>query len=1177
MNYPKFIHLHVRSDYSIKDGLAKIKQILKKSLLLDMPAIAITDFNNIFSLIKFYKLANKLGLKAIIGVDLKIKNFENINSNKYSMLTILAMNNIGLQNIKLLIFYAYKSGYNNDLGPTITYKLLKKYNEGLIILSGGLEGEIGKNFLKKNFFLVNKIIKFFKNYFYNCFYFEITRINCNYEENYINYILNLSNYFNIPIVATNNVRFLNKKDFYPHEIRVAINKGYNLNKSYKKSNYSKEQFLKNTEEMCFLFRDIPEALQNSVEIAKRCNVFLSFGQYFLPKFYIKKNITPEKYIIKKSYIGLEKKLKKLYPELNLFKIKKNIYKKRLNHELNIINKMGFPSYFLIVMEFVQWAKDHNIPVGPARGSGAGSLVSYVLGITNLDPIKFDLIFERFLNTERISLPDFDIDFCMEKRDLVINHVKKIYGKESVFQIITFGTMTAKSVIRDVGRVLGYPYDFINRISKLIPFDLGINLKKAFMNNKKLSNLYQSDTNIRELVHTSLKLEGTIKNVGKHAGGVVISPEDIIKYTTIYCDYNGENIVTQFDKNDIEDIGLVKFDFLGLRTLTVINHALNMINKKLIKNNKKLVNINNLKLDDTRIFYFLQTAQTLGIFQLESRGIKELIKQLKPDNFEDLIALLALFRPGPLQSGMVENFINRKHGKEIISYPDKNWQHEKLKPILQSTYGIILYQEQVMKIAQVLAGYSLGEADILRRVISKKQHKEMGRQRKRFLYGSNKLKINNILSMKIFDYLEKFASYGFNKSHSAGYALISYQTLWLKLYYPAEFMAAVLTSEMDNTNKTISLINECKNLKINVLPPNINNSLYKFHVDKYNNIIYGLGAIKGIGEQQAYNILNARKQKGYFKSIFDFFTKINFKKINKRIMEVLILSGSLDCFNFNRGLLINYLEKIIKIINKYLEEKQTGQINFFNENNKILLKDNEYIHNDINLFWAKKDILIKEKNILGCYLTEHPLNGYLKEILFYTKENNIKNILRNYKKNSKLPIRITIGGIISNIRTFYNKKKEKYLSFNLDDSSNIIEVHLSLDIINNKNNIVILNNIILINGILYFNNLLKLFICNANSIMNITIARDKYLNNINIIFINKKILQNILFFKNLKKFLFLKKKKNKKNIQIYFFYENLGIKNRIYYNKSYFIYNDENDFDKFISLLNDNNNIKLEFN
>ncbi|QJC34896.1 DNA polymerase III subunit alpha [Enterobacteriaceae endosymbiont of Donacia piscatrix] len=1170
MNYPKFIHLHVRSDYSIKDGLAKIKQITNKAKLLDMPAIAVTDFNNIFGLVKFYKISHNLGLKAITGADFKIKNLNNC---KFSNITILVMNNIGYQNLKLLIFNSYKNGYKDNLGPIITYNLLEKYNKGLIILSGGIKGEIGQNLLQKNISAIKKLILFYKKYFNNRFYFEVIRTNRIYEEDYIDLIIDLSSYFTIPLVATNDVRFLNKEDYHAHEIRIAINKGFIINKNYQNYHYSKEQFLKSTKEMCILFKDIPEALSNSVEIAKRCSLFLLLGKYFLPKFIIKKNIIPENYIIEKSYIGLKKKLNILYPNIDDFKKKYIQYKKRLNQELKIVNQMGYPSYFLIVMEFVQWAKKNNIPVGPARGSGAGSLIAYVLNITNLDPIKFNLIFERFLNKERVSLPDFDIDFCMEKRDLVINHVKKIYGYKSVFQIITFGTMTAKSVIRDVGRVLGYPYDFINRISKLIPSDVGINLKKAFLKDKILSNLYKSDNNIKELVNTSLKLEGTIRNIGKHAGGIVIAPDNIIKYTTIYCDYNGTNIVTQFDKNDIEDIGLVKFDFLGLRTLTVIYHAVKMINKKLIQNNKKLLDINNLILDDKKVYNYLKLAKTTGIFQLESKGIKELIIQLQPDNFEDLIALLALYRPGPLQSGMVENFINRKHGREIISYPDKNWQHKKLEPILKSTYGIILYQEQVMKIAQVLANYSLGEADILRRVISKKQHKEMSKQRKRFLQGSQKLNIDNNLSMKIFDYLEKFASYGFNKSHSVGYALISYQTLWLKVFYPAEFMAAVLTSEMDNKNKIIHLIHECKKMKIKILSPNINLSLYKFHVNKDGYIVYGLGAIKGIGEQLAFNILNARKKIGYFKSIFHFFTKINFSKLNKKIIETLILSGSLDLFNFNRGLLINNLEKIIKLTNKYLKERKTKQKDFFNEKNTSLLKDNHYIYDDINLSWTKKDILIKEKNILGFYLTGHPLDEFLTEILFYTKQNNIQHFLKNYKK----PIKITVGGIINNIRISYTKEKKKVLLFHLDDNSNVLEIHLFLDLLKNiKTNIVTLNNIVIINGILYFNNFLKLFICNVNNIIDITTSREKYLNKINIIFKNQKILHNIIFFKNLKKILFSQKENYKKNIQIYFFYEKLNFRKKIFFKKSYFITTEINIFNKFISLLNQKN-IKLEFN
>ncbi|QJC31660.1 DNA polymerase III subunit alpha [Enterobacteriaceae endosymbiont of Donacia tomentosa] len=1168
MNYPYFIHLHVHSDYSMQNGLSKIEKIIEKTALLNMPAIAITDISNIFGLVKFYKIAHHYGIKAIIGADFKIENL----NNGFSKLTILASNNIGYQNLKLLIADIYKNGYNNIIGPTVTYQLLKKYCQGLIILSGGVKGDIGKNILQKNTYLIKILINFYKKYFPNRFYLELIRTNRANEENYINMALEISHYFSIPLVATNEVYFLNKKDFDTHNIRVAINRGYTLNESKEKLDYSPEQFLKNTQEMCILFKDIPEALSNSVEIAKKCNVFLKLNQYFLPKFKVKNVSSPQNYLIKKSYIGLQKRLKNIYQNINIFNSKKMKYEKRLFYELNIINKMGFPSYFLIVMEFVQWAKKNSIPVGPARGSGAGSLVAYALNITNLDPIKFDLIFERFLNIERISLPDFDIDFCMDKRDLVIEHVKNVYGHNSVSQIITFGTMTAKAVIRDVGRVLGFPYDFLNQISKLIPLDIGISLKKAFVRNKKLSDLYKSDINVKELVNTALKLEGTIRNVGKHAGGVVISPYDITKYTTIYCDYNGKNVVTQFDKNDIEDIGLVKFDFLGLKTLTVIQYTLKMINEKRVKNNQRLINVDNIILNDKKIFDFLKTAQTTGIFQLESKGIKELIKQLQPDNFEDIIALLALFRPGPLQSGMVENFINRKHGRETISYPNKNWQHEKLKPILQSTYGIILYQEQVMKIAQVLANYSLGEADILRRVISKKQHKEMSLQRKRFLEGSRLLKINDILSMKIFDYLEKFSSYGFNKSHSAGYALIAYQTLWLKVYYPAEFIAAVLTSEMDNKNRIIDLVHECKNLNINILPPNINRSLYKFHVDKNGNIIYGLGAIKGIGKNQADNILNVREKYGKFKSIFDFFIKLNIKKINKRVIEALIMSGTLDCFNLNRGVLKNNLGNIINITNQYLQGEATGQIDMFNKNN-FSIKQN-YIDNNIKLFWSKKKIFLKEKKILGFYLTGHPINDYLTEIIHYTNNNSINKICLNYNKKKILYTKIV--GIISNVRNVFNKQMQKILFLDLDDNTAKIEVHVTLNLLNKYNNILKINNIIIVEGLVYFNNFLNLFILNSQNIMSLEDARIKYLYNASIILMNEQIFNKNIFLDNLQKILFTEASSNKKKIPLYFFQNYFSFKNKKHYDKKFFIPIDENIFDKLKCLININN-IKLVFN
>ncbi|QJC30837.1 DNA polymerase III subunit alpha [Enterobacteriaceae endosymbiont of Macroplea appendiculata] len=1092
MTKKTFIHLNIHSDYSIQDGLSKIEQFIQQAIKFNMPAIAITDITNLFGLIKFYQLAHQSGIKAIVGAECRIKFLQ-----QCTKITILGINNVGYQNLKYLISIAHQYGYDSSFGPIINYQLLQKYNHGLIILSGGIEGDIGINLLENNFNRVTKIISFYKKYFYNRFYLELTRTNKIHEKNYINMALNLAYDYSLPVIATNTVRFLNKNDFQAHNIRVAINQSTTLSIFLRNNPYSQEQFFKNSQDMITLFADIPEAIQNSIEIAQRCNIFLTLNKYFLPKFYIN-NITPEKYLIQKSFSGLEKKIISLLHKTSQ-KINKSIYEKRLSKELTVINKMGFASYFLIVMEFVQWAKKHNIPVGPARGSGAGSLVAYVLQITDVDPIKFNLIFERFLNPERISLPDFDIDFCMEKRDLVIDHVKKIYGLNSVAQIITFGTMTAKAVIRDVGRVLGFPYDFINRISKLIPTDIGITLKKAFVN-KKLLDIYKSDNNVRDLVDAAVKLEGTIKNIGKHAGGVVIAPTQLVKFMPIYCDHTGNNILTQFDKNDIENIGLVKFDFLGLRTLTILHHTL-----KMIKQNYNIkIRLQNLKLDDIKIFNFLKKANTVGIFQLESKGIQELIKHLQPDNFEDIVSLLALFRPGPLQSGMVENFINRKHGKEIISYPDKVWQHDKLKPILQSTYGIILYQEQVMQIAQVLSGYSLGQADVLRRVISKKQHQEMIKQRSLFLHGAKKMNTNKTLVMKIFNFLEKFSAYGFNKSHSVGYALISYQTLWLKIYYPHEFMAAVLSSELDNTKKIMNLIQECKNMHIKIIPPTINDSLYKFHVHN-KDIIYGLGAIKGIGSYQALQIINNRMKYGKFKSMIDLCIRMHYDKNNKHIIEKLILSGALDCFSYHRSVLMLHLDNIIKITNIYIKEKSTKQMNLLSLQNHVNLENS--LLNIKKIFLSNKEIFLKEKNILGMYLTNHPLIDYYKEVKYYTNNISIKQMCNTYKNNI---IKITACGIITNIHHNINYKKEKCVIFDIDDNTAKIEVNMMLNIFYKFNYLIKNNHIVILYGTLRLDNYLNVFKIDAYNIISLINMRKKFLQNIYIIIHNKDIMLDDLF-------------------------------------------------------------------
>ncbi|TVN84995.1 DNA polymerase III subunit alpha, partial [Vibrio cholerae] len=785
MSDPKFIHLRIHSDFSMVDGLSKVPPLVKKVAAMGMPAMALTDFTNLCGLVKFYSTAHNCGVKPIIGADFTLQSEEF--GDELTKLTLLAKNNVGYKNLTLLISKAYLRGHVQHQ-PVIDKAWLVEHAEGLIVLSGGKSGEVGRALLKGNQQQVERCIEFYQTHFADHFYLELIRTGRADEESYLHFALDVAEQYDLPVVATNEVVFITEESFEAHEIRVAIHDGYTLEDPRRPKNYSPKQYLRSEAEMCELFADIPEALANSVEIAKRCNVTVRLGEYFLPNFPTG-GMAIEDFLVMKSREGLEERLEFLFPDPEVRAKRRPEYDERLQVELDVINQMGFPGYFLIVMEFIQWSKDNDIPVGPGRGSGAGSLVAYALKITDLDPLEYDLLFERFLNPERVSMPDFDVDFCMDKRDQVIDHVAEMYGRDAVSQIITFGTMAAKAVIRDVGRVLGHPFGFVDRISKLVPPDPGMTLEKAFIAEPALQELYDADEEVKELIDKCRILEGCTRNAGKHAGGVVISPTAITDFAPIYCDAEGNFPVTQFDKNDVETAGLVKFDFLGLRTLTIIDWALGLVNPRLKKAGKPPVRIEAIPLDDARSFRNLQDAKTTAVFQLESRGMKELIKRLQPDCFEDIIALVALFRPGPLQSGMVDNFIDRKHGREAISYPDEKWQHESLKEILEPTYGIILYQEQVMQIAQVLSGYTLGGADMLRRAMGKKKPEEMAKQRAVFQEGAEKNGVDGELAMKIFDLVEKFAGYGFNKSHSAAYALVSYQTLWLKTHYPAEFMAA----------------------------------------------------------------------------------------------------------------------------------------------------------------------------------------------------------------------------------------------------------------------------------------------------------------------------------------------------------------------------------------------------
>lgn len=1111
---PNFIHLRLHSDYSIIEGLSKIDKIIEKTLTLNMPSIALTDFFNLFGAIKFYNKCHNYGIKPIIGVDCLINN-----NNQISNIILLVSNNDGYYNLKILLSYAYQKNYKNFIGPIINREWFVKYNKGLIMLSGALYGEIGKSLIQNDIKLAKKNINFYKKYFPNRFYLEIMRTNRLNEEYYISKIIDIAYSEKLPLVATNDICFINKKDFEIHNIRVAIYKN-TLNTTKYFRFYTQEQYFKNEKEMLKLFLDIPEALQNTVEIAKRCNLRIELHKKFLPKFFTG-HLSTKKFLIQKAKEGLQNRLKKnyLHPE------KKLKYVTRLHDELKVINKMGFPGYFLIVMEFIQWAKKNKITVGPGRGSGAGSLVAYCLNITDIDPIKFNLLFERFLNPERISMPDFDIDFCMEKRDFVIDHVSQIYGKKSVSQIITFGTMAAKAAIRDVGRSLGYTYNFINNISKLIPNDVGITLTQACKLEPKLQEMYENNTDVKKLIDIAKKLEGIIKNIGKHAGGVVIAPTKITDFSPIYCDIHGNNSITQFDKDDIEKIGLVKFDFLGLKTLTIINYALKMIHQG---KNKK-IDINNIPLNDKKSFIFLKKAETKAIFQLESYGMKELIKRLQPDCFQDIVALIALFRPGPLQSGMVDNFINRKHGREVIAYPDSKWQHKSLKPILKSTYGIILYQEQVMQIAKILAGYNLGKADILRRAMGKKNPIEMAKQRVYFEKNAKMKGINSTLAIKIFNLVEKFAGYGFNKSHSTAYALISYQTLWLKTHYPSEFMASVMSLDMDNSEKIALLIYECWRMKLKILPPDINIGLYNFHVNNNNEIVYGMGAIKGIGESVVDEIIKSRNKYGKFINLFDFCIKIDLKKINKKILEKLIFSGAFDNFKINRTILKNKINFTLKSAYQYIESKSSGQFDLFG-NFKIQTFNIKNNYENI-IPWTEKEKLNKEKEVLGLYLTNHPINDYLEEIKLYTRENiNLKNLFLLKKNN----IFIKIIGLVLSIQTIITKQGNKIYSISLEDHTAKIDIFLSTDTFIKYQHIICKNQILIITAKAYYNFFSQKFKIIAKKIMDIDFIRNKYIQKI-LIFVSK----NTINTKNLNLLSNILKKSKKGHI-ILEFYDNKKI-------------------------------------
>lgn len=991
-----FVHLHLHTEYSLVDGLLKVNALSNKVAELGMPAIAVTEQGNTFSAIKFYRAMQQQGVKPIIGAEIKLVNSD---VDETSNIVLLCQHIEGFQNLSRIITKSYTEGQHRG-NPLVQFDWLKENNEGLIAIDCVEAGSFAETLLLQDDAKIKANIEKWLSTFPNRYYFELLRIDKKGQAEHINSAVDYATEFSVPVVATNNVRFINEDDFEAHEARVCIQQGYTLNDPRRVRQYSPQQYLRSAEEMKTLFSDIPEALENSVKIAQRCNIEFTLGEHFLPHFPIENNETQDECLIKNAKTGLQKILDEddTIPESAYEE-----YYTRLQREIDVVTGMGFSGYFLIVADFIRWSKENGIPVGPGRGSGAGSLVAYALDITELDPIGYDLLFERFLNPERVSLPDFDVDFCMDRRDEVIEYVAEKYGRDHVSQIITYGTMAAKAVVRDVGRVLGFPYGFVDQIAKLIPFDLNMTLERALAEEKTLKQRYSSEEDVRSLLDLAQKLEGLSRNAGRHAGGLVIAPKALPDYMPLYCEQGSQATVTQFDMGDVESIGLVKFDFLGLRTLTIIDWALRDINNIRRQENKAAINIRKIPLDDPATYELIQRMDTTAIFQLESDGMKKLIKRLKPDVFDDLIALVALFRPGPLQSGMVDDFVDRKHGRA--------WKHmhDDLEPVLKTTYGVILYQEQVMQIAQVLAGYTLGAADLLRRAMGKKKPEEMAKQREIFTNGAVNRHVDKKQATMIFDLMEKFAGYGFNKSHSAAYALVSYQTAWLKTHYPAAFMAAVLSSDMDNTDKVVTLLEEVRRMKIDMLPPSVNQSQYSFTVIDEKTICYGLGAIKGVGESAIEILVAERIENGEYKELFDFCKRVDLRKANRRVIDALIKSGSMDELGAGRSTLMHNLAKAISLAEQHSQNSTSGQDDMFGLS--MDSQDDGTTSETASLYelvadWNDKERLTGEKETLGFYLKGHPINRYEDEL-----SGIISSRLNAYKLGS-----VTVAGYIMSIRT-----------------------------------------------------------------------------------------------------------------------------------------------------------------
>ena len=1085
-----FIHLRNHTEYSLVDGLIRVKSLVQEAKNLNMPAVAVTDHTNLFATVKFYRSAIAAGVKPIIGADVLIK--DTIDQKAPYVITLLVQNRAGYLGLSELISDAYLHGQEKGIAYLTSQQVLSK-NAGLIVLSGAMDGEIGQHLLANNRDVANTTLERWVGAFGDRFYIELQRVGKQGEHLYVQQAIELASTFNVPVVATNANCFIRAEEFDAHEARVCINQGRVLGDPRRVKNHTPQQYFKSSEEMQALFEDLPEALENTVHIAQRCNVELTLGKNYLPDFPIPAGLTIDQYISKLAEDGLQKRMSETAGRIDFDEVTTQIYQERLKRELDVICQMGFPGYFLIVADFIQWAKDNAVPVGPGRGSGAGSIVAYAMRITDIDPIEFDLLFERFLNPERVSMPDFDIDFCMDGRDRVIEYVGEKYGRDKVSQIITYGRMVAKAVVRDVGRVLSHPYGFVDRLAKAVPFEIGMTLTKALEQSPDLKAAYDDEDEVHELIDLALKLEGVARNAGKHAGGVVISPSKLTDFSPLYCEEGGGSLVTQFDKDDIEAVGLVKFDFLGLRTLTIIDWALQNINKSLEEKGQELVNIDGIPRDDELTYDLFKSYTTTAVFQLESKGMKDLIRRLRPDCFEDIIALVALFRPGPLESGMVDDYINVKHGRKKAEYP-----HPSLESILKPTNGVILYQEQVMQIAQDLAGYTLGGADLLRRAMGKKKVEEMAKQREMFTKGAVANDVALETATYIFDLMEKFAGYGFNKSHSAAYALIAYQTAWLKAHYPSEFMAAVLSSDMDNTDKVVMLIDECKEMNLTILPPDINQSDYRFTTNDIGEILYGLGAIKGVGEAAIESIIEERLTVKVYKHHEDFAKTIDIRKANKRVQEALIKSGALDCFDKNRARLMHNLPNVLQVAEQQNKVDSAGQNDLFGLST---IDTSTRLQIDDVKEWSEDIRLKAEKETLGLYLTGHPYDS-VKEEMSSIVSGKLSKLVEmdlgapqgaNKFRSKGKPV--TIAGLILEVRIRLTKRGSKIATIILDDGSARLELVAYTEVYEQYREMLLAEHIVVISGGLSFDDFAGQNRVSIETVLTVEQAREKFAKNI----------------------------------------------------------------------------------